>query len=149
LRREREDLARAALTEKQAIDDQVSKLTLEAAVLDSQLEKFTADISQLQGKLNDAKIRQRSIVIRHKTAQSQLSARRHIHNDRIDEMLFRFENAERRIDQVESEAEAVAMGHNRTLAGEIADLESDDRVEAELNRLKSKVGENPKESTNE
>jgi phage shock protein A len=149
LRREREDLARAALTEKQAIDDQVSKLTLEAQVLDSQLEKFTADVSQLQGKLNDAKIRQRSIVIRHKTAQSQLSARRHIHNDRIDEMLFRFENAERRIDQVESEAEAVAMGHNRTLAGEIADLESDDRVEAELNRLKSKVGENPKESSNE
>jgi phage shock protein A len=149
LRREREDLARAALTEKQAIDDQIGKLTLEAEVLDSQMEKFTADISQLQSKLNDAKLRQRSIVIRHQTAQSQLSARRHIHGDRIDEMLFRFENAERRIDKVESEAEAVAMGRNRTLATEIADLENDDRVEAELNRLKSKVGENPKESTNE
>jgi len=149
LRREREDLARAALTEKQAIDDQTGKLALEAQVLDSQLDKFTADISQLQGKLNDAKLRQRSIVIRHQTAQSQLSARRHIHSDRIDEMLYRFESAERRIDKVESEAEAVSMGRNRTLASEIADLENDDRVEAELNRLKSKVGENPKESTNE
>jgi phage shock protein A len=56
-------------------------------------------------------------------------------------MLFRFENAERRIDQVESEAEAVAMGHNRPLADEIEDLENDDRVEAELALLKSKVGE--------
>jgi phage shock protein A len=149
LRREREDLARAALTEKQAIDDQIGKLTLEAEVLDSQLDKFTADISQLQGKLNDAKLRQRSIVIRHQTAQSQLSARRHIHSDRIDEMLFRFESAERRIDKVESEAEAVAMGRNRTLASEIADLETDDRVEAELNRLKSKVGEKPKENADE
>jgi phage shock protein A len=149
LRREREDLARAALTEKQAIDDQIGKLTLEAEVLDSQLDKFTADISQLQGKLNDAKLRQRSIVIRHQTAQSQLSARRHIHSDRIDEMLFRFESAERRIDKVESEAEAVAMGRNRTLASEIADLETDDRVEAELNRLKSRVGEKPKESADE
>jgi phage shock protein A len=149
LRREREDLARAALTEKQAIDDQIGKLTLEAEVLDSQLDKFTADISQLQGKLNDAKLRQRSIVIRHQTAQSQLSARRHIHSDRIDEMLFRFESAERRIDKVESEAEAVAMGRNRTLASEIADLETDDRVEAELNRLKSKVGEKPRENTDE
>jgi len=149
LRREREDLARAALTEKQAIDDQIGKLTLEAEVLDSQLDKFTADISQLQGKLNDAKLRQRSIVIRHQTAQSQLSARRHIHSDRIDEMLFRFESAERRIDKVESEAEAVAMGRNRTLASEIAGLENDDRVEAALNKLKSKVGENPEESTNE
>jgi phage shock protein A len=149
LRREREDLARAALTEKQAIDDQIGKLTLEAEVLDSQLDKFTADISQLQGKLNDAKLRQRSIVIRHQTAQSQLSARRHIHSDRIDEMLFRFESAERRIDKVESEAEAVAMGRNRTLASEIADLETDDRVEAELKKLKSKVSEGPKESANE
>jgi phage shock protein A len=149
LRREREDLARAALTEKQAIDDQIGKLTLEAEVLDSQLDKFTADISQLQGKLNDAKLRQRSIVIRHQTAQSQLSARRHIHSDRIDEMLFRFESAERRIDKVESEAEAVAMGRNRTLASEIADLETDDRVEAELDRLKSKVGEKPREKTDE
>lgn len=149
LRREREDLARAALTEKQAIDDQIGKLTLEAEVLDSQLDKFTADVSQLQGKLNDAKLRQRSIVIRHQTAQSQLSARRHIHSDRIDEMLFRFESAERRIDKVESEAEAVAMGRNRTLASEIADLETDDRVEAELNRLKSRVGEKPKESADE
>ena len=149
LRREREDLARAALTEKQAIDDQIGKLTLEAEVLDSQLDKFTADISQLQGKLNDAKLRQRSIVIRHQTAQSQLSARRHIHSDRIDEMLFRFESAERRIDKVESEAEAVAMGRNRTLASEIADLETDDRVEAELNKLKSRVGENRKENADE
>ena len=149
LRREREDLARAALTEKQAIDDQTGKLVLEAEVLDSQLEKFTADISQLQGKLDDAKLRQRSIVIRHQTAQSQLSARRHIHSDRIDEMLFRFESAERRIDKVESQAEAVAIGRNRTLASEIADLETDDRVEAELNRLKSKVGEKSRENADE
>jgi hypothetical protein len=41
------------------------------------------------------------------------------------------------------------MGRNRTLASEIADLESDDRVEAELNKLKSRVSENPKENTNE
>jgi len=139
LKRERDDLARAALVEKQAISDQIAKLQLEAENLDSQLEKFNADITLLQNKLNDAKVRQRSIVIRHKTAKSQLSARRHIHSDRIDEMLFRFENAERRIDAVESEAEAIAMGHNRPLADQIADLENDDRVEAELARLKSKV----------
>jgi phage shock protein A len=139
LKKERDDLARAALTEKQVIEDQMSTLQLEAESLDSQLDKFNADITQLQNKLNDAKVRQRSIVIRHKTAKSQLSARRHIHSDRIDEMLFRFENAERRIDEVESEAEAIAMGHNRPLADQIEDLESDDRVEAELNRLKSKV----------
>jgi phage shock protein A len=141
IRRERDDLARAALAEKQAIGDRVEKMKLEMASLDGQLEKFNADITQLQSKLDDAKTRQRSIVIRHKTATSQLSARKHIHDDRIDEMLFRFESAERRIDRVESEAEAINMGRGRSLASEIEELEQDDRVEAELADLKSRVGD--------
>lgn len=139
VRREREDLARAALIEKQAIGDRVEKMKQELEVLDAQLEKFNTDIAQLQSKLNDAKTRQRSIVIRHKTATSQLSARRHIHSDRLDEMLFRFENAERRIDRVESEAESIGMGRGKTLAEEIAGLEDNDRVEAELASLKSRL----------
>ena len=117
--------------------------------LDGQLEKFNADITQLQGKLTDAKTRQRSIVIRHKTASSQLSARKHIHSDRLDEMLYRFENAERRIDRVESEAEAIAMGRGANLADEIAGLEDDDRVEAELEKLKTQVGGRKEEDSNE
>ncbi len=141
VRRDREDLARAALAEKQAIEDQVRQMKTEMENLDAQLDKFNADITQLQGKLNDAKARQRSIVIRHKTASSQLSARKHIHSDRLDEMLFRFENAERRIDRMESEAEAVSMGRSKNLADEIAGLEEDDRVEAELADLKSRLGQ--------
>ena len=147
IRRDREDLARAALVEKQAIADQVEHMKTELDSLDGQLEKFNADITQLQSKLNDAKTRQRSIVIRHKTASSQLSARKHIHSERLDEMLFRFENAERKIDRVESEAEAINMGRSANLADEIAGLEDDDRVEEELVKLKSKV-EGGKESNN-
>jgi len=140
VRRDREDLARSALTEKQAISDRVEKMKLEMESLEGQLEKFNSDITQLQSKLNDAKTRQRSIVIRHKTATSQLSARKHIHSDRLDEMLYRFESAEQRIDRVESEAEAVSIGRGRNLADEIEGLEDDDRVEAELEELKSRVG---------
>jgi phage shock protein A len=141
VRRDREDLARAALTEKQAIGDQAERMKSELENLDAQLDKFNADITQLQSKLTDAKTRQRSIVIRHKTASSQLSARKHIHSDRLDEMLFRFESAERRIDRMESEAEAISMGRGHGLADEIAGLEDDDRVEAELADLKSRVGQ--------
>ena len=149
IRRDREDLARAALSEKQAIEDKAASLNEELNILDSQLEKFNSDITQLQSKLTDAKTRQRSIVIRHKTATSQLSARQHIHSDRIDEMLFRFENAERRIDRVESESESLSMGRTQSLADQIEGLEDDDRVEAELAELKSKVGEKGEESSDE
>ncbi|MEE4217454.1 MAG: phage shock protein PspA [Xanthomonadales bacterium] len=149
VRRDREDLARAALVEKQALADQVEQMKIEIDSLDGQLEKFNADITQLQSKLTDAKTRQRSIVIRHKTATSQLSARKHIHSDRLDEMLYRFESAERRIDRVESEAEAVAMGRGANLADEIAGLEDDDRVEEELAKLKSELGGKKKENNDD
>jgi phage shock protein A len=145
VRRDREDLARAALSEKQAMTDRIEQLQDEKQALDAQLEKFNEDISKLQSKLNDAKKRQRSLVIRHKTAHSQLAARKHIHDDRIDEMLFRFENAERKIDRVESEGEAMDMGRRKTLAEEIEGLEGDDRIESELEALKSKVTDEPKE----
>ncbi len=141
VRSDREDLARAALAEKQGIGDKIEQMQEETQSLDQHLDKFNQDIAKLQSKLSDAKKRQRSIVIRHKTATSQLAARKHIHDDRIDEMLFRFENAERRVDRVESEGEALDMGRRRTLADEIAGLEDDDRVEEALEELKSRVGQ--------
>jgi len=141
VRQNREDLARAALAEKQALADEAEQVGHEAKMLDEQLEKFNSDISQLQSKLTDAKTRQRSIVIRHKTATSQLAARKHIHDDKIDEMLFRFENAERRIDQVEAQGEAMGMGRRKGLADEIAGLEDDGRVEDELAALKAKINQ--------
>jgi phage shock protein A len=141
VRQEREDLARAALAEKQGIVDRGEQLQSELALIEGQLVKFNEDITKLQAKLTDAKKRQRSIVIRHKTATSQLAARQHIHDDRIDEMLFRFEDAERKIDRVESEGEAIEMGRRKTLADEIAGLEDDDRVEEALAELKAQVVE--------
>ena len=147
VRNDREDLARAALSEKQAIKDKIELMQSEIDSLDGQLAKFNEDVGKLQIKLNDAKKRQRSIAIRHKTATSQLAARKHIHDDRIDEMLFRFENAEKKIDRVESEGEALNMGRKRTLAGEIEDLESDDRVDDALAELKAKLGGESSEKT--
>lgn len=140
VRQGRDDLARAALAEKQTLTDEATQTEQETVMLDQQLEKFNSDISQLQAKLKDAKTRQRSIVIRHKTATSQLAARKHIHDDTIDEMLFRFENAERRIDQVEAKGESLDIGRRKDLADEIAGLEDDGRVEDALEALKAKVG---------
>lgn len=139
VRQGREDLARAALAEKQALNDELEQTRRDTEMLDEQLEKFNSDITQLQSKLNDAKTRQRSIVIRHKTASTQLAARKHIHDDKIDEMLFRFENAERRIDRVEAQGESLDLGRRKGLAEEIAGLEDNDRVEDELAELKAKV----------
>lgn len=144
LSKDREDLARAALVEKSSISSQTVAMKQELAVIDEHLEKFNADISRLQLKLQDAKTRQRSILMRHKTATSQLRARKHIHSDSLDDMMFRFEAAEQRIDRVESESEALGIGRKRSLADEIDDLQSDEQIDQELESMKVKAGKSKK-----
>jgi len=134
----REDLARAALAEKTALGDRIAHLDDELALYDEQLTKYDDDIARLQAKLNDARSRQRAIVLRHRSATHQLKSRKQIHNDKIEEMLHRFDSAERRIDHIESEAESLDMGRKaKTLDDEIEQLQRDERVEAELEALKS------------
>jgi len=138
LEKDREDLARGALAEKTALGDRIDYLKQELAEYDEQLGKYDSDIGKLQAKLTDARGRQRALVMRHRTATHQLKTRKHIYNDRVDEMLDRFDNAEQRIEHLESEAEALDMGRNgRSLDEEFRSLERDERVEAELEALKS------------
>ncbi|MDT8438823.1 MAG: phage shock protein PspA [Wenzhouxiangellaceae bacterium] len=138
LDKNREDLARAALAEKTALADRIEHLGEELAMYDDQLVKYDEDIARLQAKLDDARARQRAIVLRHRSASHQLKSRKQIHNDKIDEMLHRFDSAERRIDHIESEAESLDMGRKaQTLDEEIAGLARDERVEGELEALKS------------
>jgi len=59
-------------------------------------------------------------------------------------MLFRFENAEKRIDRVEAQGESLDMGRRKGLAEEIEALEGDDRVEDELAALKAQVSKTDK-----
>ncbi len=141
LDKEREDLARAALAEKTALSDRIKHLSEELSHYDDQLTQYDDDIARLQAKLDDAKGRQRALVMRHRNAQQHLKGRKQIHNDKIDEMLHRFDSAERRIDHIESETEALDMGRSaRSLDDEIEQLQCDERVEEELNALKTSRG---------
>ncbi|MGY6554270.1 MAG: phage shock protein PspA [Wenzhouxiangella sp.] len=139
LEKGREDLARAALVEKTALSDRIGYLTEELSHYEDQLAKYDGDITKLQAKLSDARNRQRALVMRHRSASHQLKTRKHLYNDKIDEMLNRFDSAEQRIEQIESEAEALDMGRKgQGLESEFKKLEQDERVEAELAELKSK-----------
>ena len=135
----REDLAKAALLEKSALNSKVEGVEHELQHLDEQLERFNEDIGRLQVKLNDAKARQRTLVMRHKHAGTQLRAKQQVHSDKIDDILFKFESAERRIEDLEARSESLDLGRRHTnVADELADLENEDKVKDELERLKAK-----------
>ena len=71
----REDLAKAALVEKQKAADMASQLSGEIAVLDEALRSSEEDINKLQTKLREARTRQNSIVTRLETAQNRYKLR--------------------------------------------------------------------------
>jgi phage shock protein A len=138
LSKEREDLARQALVEKKKCLDNVEAMQQELNLLDEQVARLQDEISQLQTKLGDAKARQKTILMRGKTASSRLDIKTKLNSGKINDALTRFEAYERKIDNLEAEVESYDLG-NKSLADEFADLEASDKVDSELEALKAKL----------
>lgn len=140
LEKGREDLARAALKEKQNAEEACATVESDLEVIDHNLAKLSDDIALLQQKLADAKARQKALIVRGRTAQSRMGVKRQIHDVNIDEAMSRFDRYERRIDDLEGEVEAYDLGQ-KSLSDEISELQNDEKVDEELARLKAKMSE--------
>lgn len=145
LRKGREDLAKAALIEKSRASAASVILKGDYAAIDEGLTKLNDDISRLEKKLLDAKVRQKSLLARHKTANSRLAVRRKIHDYKIDDAMVRFEQYTRRIDDVEGRIEAYDLGLPKDLNHEFAGLEAEESVAKELDDLKKRVARRTKD----
>ena len=144
MRKEREDLAKAALVEKSRAKGAADVIKADYLAVDEGLGKLNEDIARLEGKLEDAKMRQKALLARHKTASSRLAARKKIHDYKIDDAMIRFEQYTRRIDDVEGRVEAYDMGLPKDLNHEFAGLESEESVQKELDALKEKFAKEDK-----
>ncbi|MBA6292052.1 phage shock protein PspA [Colwellia sp. MB3u-70] len=138
LSKDREDLARAALMEKKKCVESACALREELSRVDSHIAKLQSEISQLQDKLADAKSRQKAIIMREKTANSRLKVKQNIDSDKVNDALSRFDRYERKIDGIEAQVESYDMG-SKSLADEISELASDEKVDDELAQLKAKM----------
>jgi len=141
LSKDREDLAKAALVEKQKAADMAAQLAGEIRELDEALAASEEDITKLQTKLQEARARQASLVKRMEGAQNRARMREMYSGERTREAFSRFELLERRVDLAEGYADALNLGSQpKTLEEEIAELRMSDKVDAELAALKAKTG---------
>jgi len=147
LRKGREDLAKAALVEKSRATAAVGLIRADYSAIDDGLAKLNEDIAKLENKLQDAKARQKSLLARHKTANSRLAARKKIHDYQIDDAMVRFEQYTRRIDDVEGRIEAYDLGLPKDLNHEFAGLEAEESIAKELDDLKKRVSRESNTST--
>ena len=139
LSKDREDLAKAALMERQKAVDMAEGLRAEIGVIEETLKAYEADIAKLQGKLREARARQNAIANRIESAVTRAKASELLHGNRTEDAFSRFEVLERRADFAEGRADALGMTGPKSLEEEIAELRSSERVDAELEALKASI----------
>lgn len=138
IRKDREDLARSALGESQKAKEMVVAIENDLGTVESMLVKMNDDIETLTQKLKDAKIKQSSLLVRGSTARARLNVRRQLSERNVDEAMIRFEQFERKIDDLEGAVESYDMGQ-RNLSDEIRELEADEKIDEALENLKRSI----------
>lgn len=134
----REDLAKAALLEKSNINSSVAITEKDLLKLDETLDKLSIEIEQLQAKLNDARARQKTIVMRTTATESRLNVNRQLHSYSIDNAMDKFEYYEKKIDQMEGQVDSIHI-EKRGLQSEFDELEKQESIDKELEDLKNKL----------
>src|SRR4051812_32365379 len=134
LSKDREDLAKAALTERQKAGEMAESLRGEMDQIETVLRGYEADIAKLQGKLREARARQNAIAARFESALTRARAREMMHGSRTQDAFAKFELLERRADFAEGRCEALGI---TSLEDEIDQLRASGAIDAELEAMKA------------
>jgi phage shock protein A len=130
----RDDLAKAALVEKQKAGEMATSLRGELEQMEKVLRGYEADISRLQAKLREARARQNAIAARLESAVARAKAREAMHGSRTLDAFAKFEILERRADFAEGRCDALGI---TSLEDEIEQLEASEKIDAELQAMKA------------
>ena len=134
----RDDLAKAALRERNLAANTATLLEADVVKIDDSLANLQTDTQKLQDKLTEARVRQEALLMRGKTATSRLRVKQQLHDTDIEGALYRFDQYERRLDELEGQVESYDLGQT-TLANEINQLADSDKLNEELAALKARV----------
>jgi phage shock protein A len=138
----RDNLAREALIEKRRFSVIAEALEGELGEYAGLITQYHEDISELEGKLNNAKEKKRVLVQRHKRATGKKRAQQDIRRSNSGDTMARFDKLESRIEQMEAEADLVNMADKPTIDEEFDNLASDDEIESELAKIKAAQSSN-------
>ena len=139
----RDDLAKAALQERRVVEETLRLVEGELMSASEHIGQLNEEIGQLQQKLDDAKAKQKTILLRSKTASSRMQVKKQVHRSELDSAFAKFERFERKVDTLEGELQAMELGRDTasSLAAEIDALGDEDWLDEELLRIKDSMTE--------
>ena len=141
----REDLAREALLEKRACQQEADHRVKEADHFEQLVAQYQKDIQQLEEKLESARNKHRILVQRHIHASHRKDAQTKIRKADSSDAFVRFEQFESRIDRMEADAELINYRAS-SLEDEFSKMETDEQIEQELASLKEGLKDKTRES---
>lgn len=139
----RDDLAKSALVEKQRVDEQITQKNTQLGALKASIEKITADCERLQQKMAQAKAKQAQLMKRHDLVVARGKVNMQLQSDKVANALSRFEMIEQKVEGIEAQVDAYELTNTaQATAEQIESLVKNEKIEAELARLKASVKHN-------
>ncbi|KPW01455.1 PspA/IM30 family protein [Pseudoalteromonas sp. P1-11] len=136
----RDDLAKSALVEKQRVDEQIAAKNTQLNTLKESIEKITADCERLQQKMAQAKSKQAQLIKRHDIVVAREKVNMQLHSDKVANALSRFEMIEQKVEGIEAQVDAYELTNTaQSTAEQIESLVKNEKIDAELARLKASV----------
>lgn len=128
----RNDLARAAIVERQQAQQRVAELEKDVAEMRRLLTTHSSDIQHLESKLSTVYRRNRLAETRLNAAETSARAREMLYGEHVRDALSRFEVLEHAVDEAEGRADSLTLGEKPAT--------DDRRIDAELAALRSQPG---------
>ncbi|HAI74718.1 MAG TPA: phage shock protein A [Microscillaceae bacterium] len=136
-----EELARKALAEKARLDQQAAQYKQMYESAAATTAKLRTQVEQLKGKLNEARMKESTLIARNQAAKAQTQIAKQVGNFDASSTFAKFDKWEQKIIKNESEAQAfteLAEGGS-TMNDEFKQLEQGVQVDDELAKLKAKL----------
>ncbi|MBQ5391377.1 MAG: PspA/IM30 family protein [Spirochaetales bacterium] len=133
----KDDLAREAISEKQAAGAKVTALETEIAELKNINASQEAQIVKLTEKLEEVKGKERTLVARAQHAKEKIKIEKQISSTDCGAAIKRFNEMEEKVERLE--AEAAVASKNYENEAKFTEMESNDSIDKELAELKAKI----------
>lgn len=144
LRHHKEDLAKAALIQKQECVTEQDIVAQNLTVISENLQLLESDAQKLSAKLLEAKQKQKILESKEVTSTTRLKAKNMQARYDVDAAIEKFASYERKVSDLEAQVDAYnAVPSSYSLAQEIAILEEDSSIDQELAKLKAKLQVDP------
>ena len=134
----RDDLAKAALIEKQKLVDAQEENQKQAAPLEDALQKLNEDAVRLSNKIAEVKVKQQQFYRAQNSAVARLKVRSTLNSEEVQNVCARFSQLEQKVERIEAQVESYDIGKNDVYQ-EFKQMEQDEKLSEALAALKQKM----------